>query len=570
MKTNMNMKKVMISVAVLAFGPAAALAQENRISYPSEENAILVIEQRGDSEIRAGSGYNYTLHVRNESDQPLHGVRVFQTLPSSFQIEEEEPRSVRRQGSQGPASMTESRENRSDRQEPQQLQETAEKGAAEGDDGNVPDSRAGSRREARERPADQQQGQPRGQQREMTQGRQGNREQQTTRVWEIGMLGPQETREIRVTAVPTREGELKSCVFASFDRSLCTTLKVTRPELRLTRQWVDDEGTEKDRFFVCDPVHIRYTVRNEGSGTTAETTITEELPQGLTTREGERKIEIDAGELEAGGSETFTVAVRAEKPGEYSNRATARAGDLSSQSNAESIRLHHAEIEVSVEGRGSQYIGRDVEYRITVQNQSDEVPALNTRVRIPGIDERIRFASTDQSIPAEVDVFNLGTLPPGEGRSFSIAFSSDAEGEISSKVEAMAYCAESVTTNISTEFRGIPALQVMVVDQMDPVPVDSETVYEITVLNEGTAMDADITLTGELPETLKFVSASGDSEVQAEGSQLKFDPVDNLAPGDRASWLVTVRGVQAGKGEFSVELKSKSGDARSGEPTTVY
>ena len=139
-------------------------------------------------------------------------------------------------------------------------------------------------------------------------------------------------------------------------------------------------------------------------------------------------------------------------------------------------------------------------------------------------------------------------MPPGESRSFAITFSAEKAGEVSTRVEAMARCAETATAKISTDFRGVAALQVVVTDQKDPVPQGEQTVYEITVTNEGTARDAEICLSGKLPENMEFVSASGDSNVSADGRNLSFDPIDSLEPGESASWLVTVRGAKHGQG----------------------
>jgi uncharacterized repeat protein (TIGR01451 family) len=641
--------------AALAFGPVIAFSQQdrdqNRLAYPSNEDPVLVIEQRGDKEIRAGSAYGYTLHVRNVSDKSLHNVRIHQVLPSSFQLESESVKSERREQSATAGQGRQLRGERAaaNRQRPTESttrewqtrsQQTADRDAEEGDawvrepradrprqdrDSAQPNrsrgepadepadetsaSRPGAqtRREQREssdemRPQTRQERQSRQtgevarrdrsttdearqarQERQARQSRQDqrqasrqqqqpqtDRETMTNRVWTIGMLGPDEERQIRISGVPTQEGELESCVFATFERALCTTLTVTRPELRLTREWINEDGKKAGRFLICDPVRVRYTLRNEGSGTTPEATITEDLPEGLTTRDGKRRININAGEIAAGEQETFTVALKAQTTGEVSSRATAKAGDLTSRSNADPIRLDQAEIDVSVKGRGTQYLGRDVEYQITVTNLSDEVPAENTRVRIPGIDQRMRFANSDREIPTDVDVFTLGTLPPGESRSFGISFSAEEAGEISTRVEAMARCAETATTHISTEFQGVAALQAIVTDHQDPVPQGEQTVYEIVVTNEGTARDAGISLTGKLPAHLEFVSATGDSSVNGEGRELSFDPVENLQPGENASWLVTVRGVKAGKGEFRVNVESNSGSTTIGEPTTVY
>jgi uncharacterized repeat protein (TIGR01451 family) len=491
-----------------------------------------VIEQQDSSEVRAGSDHKYTLLIKNVSDEPLHDVKVHQTMPSSFQMDNE--------------SMPSESE----------------------------DIRRPQRRMQRQQQEDQKEDGP--QQRDLrdqTKGKDAARaegQSKTNRVWTIAMLAPHEEVQIQVSGVPTEVGDIKSCVYATYAKALCTTLRVVKPELSLTREWVDKEGRSRDRFLICDPIYVRYTIMNDGVGTTPSAVITEKLPKGLVAVEGGRKVSIDAGELEAGESETFTVALKARTVGQVSSRAIARAGKLSSRSNAQPIYLEEAEIDVSVEGRDNQYIGRDVEYTITVQNLSEEVPAKNTRVRIPGIDQRMRFANSNVKIPITVDVFTVGTIPPGESRSFSIVFSADKAGEVATRVEAMARCAKKASTTISTEFKGIPALQVVVKDQRDPVPTGEQTVYEISVLNEGSAVDADVKLTGELPDSLEFVSATGDSDVTAKGSKIEFAPVQNLAPGERASWLITVRGVKPGKGEFKVDLTSRSGSSSSGEPTTVY
>ncbi|MEX1048161.1 MAG: hypothetical protein WED15_01440, partial [Akkermansiaceae bacterium] len=391
------------------------------------------------------------------------------------------------------------------------------------------------------------------------------------RVWNIGSLGPREERVIRVSGVPTREGDFQTCVFANYERALCTTMQITRPDLQLSRRWVDEQRTEKQSLFVCDPLFIHYTISNPGTGSTPQTVITEELPQGITTNDGNNVVTVNVGELQAGQVQTFAVPVIATQPGEFTGRATARAGNpLTTQSNAGTIRLAYAEIDVQVQGRATQYIDRDVEYRITVRNLSDEVPALNTQVHVPGIDRRMRFAATDQQIPAQVNTFTIGTLAPGESRSFGIAFSGDRAGEIATQVVAMAYCAENAVANISTEFVGIPALQIVVVDRVDPVAVGDTTVYDISVVNEGTTAETNIVFSGELPPTLEFINARGDSEVFGDQRTLEFAPIQNLRPGESATWQVTVRGVQPGQGEFRLNVQSEGGTFTGAEPTTVY
>jgi uncharacterized repeat protein (TIGR01451 family) len=681
------MKPIFACFTVLVLGAQLAWSQDRRIFYPSEENAILMIEQRGGTNLQAGAGYEYALHIRNLSGDHLHNVRVHQSLSESFQIESEsiesqvvenqrpqtrqtgpqagpaqprqmqqQPRQMQQQRQQLPGQQpqqdqeqdlqlqvqqrimqlqqargnpdsptsgiapqdrpdVQNEENLTDlqlqvEQRLRQMRQTRQAGAPqaqEGQDlqmqvearirelrhsGDIPGGGMENQRPPAGQIRDQQAGaagtqrqpgtpqqapreaaqtrRPQPQQAQHAQHAQQDDQPMIERVWHIGALGPREERQIRVTGIPTQEGAINSCVFATFERALCTTLQVTRPELRLTRQWVDGHGREAERFFICDPVRVRYTILNEGTGTTRQTVITEQLPDGITTNDGASEIQIEVGELRAGQSETYLVGLTVNERGQFSGRAMARAGNLSTRSNARSIQFDKAEIDVSIQGRASQYIDRDVEYQITVTNLSDEVPALNTRVRIPGIDERMRFAATNQAIPANVDVFTIGTLPPGESRSFGIVFTSREAAQVATRVDALAYCADTATTNISTEFVGVPALEIVVVDRVDPVAVGEQTTYIVTVRNEGSAVDGNITLVGELPQNLEFIDALGDTEVRAEGNRLEFDPVEQLAPGERVTWTINVRGAEAGQGEFEINAQSDSGTFSSGEPTTVY
>lgn len=392
----------------------------------------------------------------------------------------------------------------------------------------------------------------------------------TTRVWDLGMLQPGEQREIRVSGIPAGEGAMESCVHATFEQALCTTVQVTRPELLLTRQWVNRDGEPADSFFVCDPVFIRYTIQNDGTGTTPAGEIVEQLPEGATTEQGAQQVRIPIERLGAGRAQTHTVTVQVEQPGEFTSRASARAGQLETQSSAQTVSFLIAELDVDVSGPGQQYIGRDVQYQITVTNTSNVAPALNTQIRIPGIDEQMRFATTDQRIPREIDLFTIGDLEPGESRTFGVVFSATEAGEVATEVQAMAYCAQPATTRIATTFQGISALHVTVTDSVDPVEVNGETTYEIIIINEGTAADTNVEVVGRLPENLEFVSASGDTDVTADGTQLDFGQVRQLPPGGRVSWLVTARGVEPGKADFTIELRSEAGSSIAGEPTTVY
>ena len=68
------------------------------------------------------------------------------------------------------------------------------------------------------------------------------------------------------------------------------------------------------------------------------------------------------------------------------------------------------------------------------------------------------------------------------------------------------------------------------------------------------------------------MSATGDSDVQNQGQNLTFGTIDELAPGDVASWNVTVKATKAAKVQFKLNLESDANPegVREEEPTTLY
>jgi hypothetical protein len=94
------------------------------------------------------------------------------------------------------------------------------------------------------------------------------------------------------------------------------------------------------------------------------------------------------------------------------------------------------------------------------------------------------------------------------------------------------------------------------VDLSDPIEVGSEQIYEITVLNQGSADDTGIRLRCFLEESQRFVSGTGSTPVQAEDRTITAEPLAVLAPKATASWRIVVNALAAGDVRFSTELTS--------------
>ena len=101
--------------------------------------------------------------------------------------------------------------------------------------------------------------------------------------WELGTLRPRETRTIKVSGKADRQGELGTCVFASYKPSLCAALNVVNPQIRVTK-------IAPQQADICDDIEYRYTVTNTGTGVADHVTVREDLPEGLTTQDGRNQV----------------------------------------------------------------------------------------------------------------------------------------------------------------------------------------------------------------------------------------------------------------------------------------
>lgn len=593
-----------LAAAIVA--PATAVQAQDAMLFPiAPEGGVLSVEWQGD-EARAGQEYQYTLRVKNLSKVAAHNVVVHQTLPGGFKVTKSSPRAeqaadnlftragnlaqeeaARRRAEAADAAERQmgKQDTRAPKNEREKTQDADNqtKNSSNDDSAAVRDrakNSADSRKDTYEK-GEKALGQ--GSQERAALDERGNREpdadrrkspkkgepQMREQRWRIGKIEPGQTEEIRVTGLPRKAGQLETCVWVSYQPTYCINLNVVKPQLELTQQILDLEGNARDVFWECETIIVRYKLTNPGSGATEQATLTVDLPKGLKMG-GDQSLKIEVGALAAGESVERTIKIDPQATGNFDMSATASTGALKASSGTGSVEIVRPELEMTVKAPDKAYLGRSVTYEVEVRNTSD-VAALNTVVKLPVPKDARRFASSGKRIDSATDEFSLGRIDAGSSKSFGVTFDPGSAGVVKFDAVARAYCAADVTQQVSTTIEGIPALQISVVDRQDPVKIGEETTYEIRVRNEGSGKDIGIQLTGELSKTLEFIKADGDTKVDGKGSSLNFGKIDRLEPGEVASWLVTVKGAEKGRGALRLQLQSDSiKDVKSSEPTTVF
>lgn len=369
-------------------------------------------------------------------------------------------------------------------------------------------------------------------------------------VWALGDLGPRETRIIKVTAKAGAVGTASQCIGASFNNSLCATTNVVQPALAL-------EKTVTQQALICDPIEIRYSVTNGGSGIATGVVVSDDLPDGLTTKSGSRTVNINVGTLTPGQTRIYSVEARAAEPGNYASVASARAdGGLEAESGEPSVLVTEPVITLVSDCRETQYLSRNVTYEFTASNTGtgDSANAVLT-VNLPAGAPFVR-ASDGATPSGNTITWRLGTLAAGQERTVSVTVLPEAAGRYRATATLTGACADEQRALCETEIVGIPAILLEVIDITDPVEIGTETTYRIRVTNQGSARDSNIRIVCTLPEQQGFVSAGGSTGARTAGNTVTFAPLPVLQPKAVAEWTVTVRAEDEGDIRFRVSMTS--------------
>lgn len=376
----------------------------------------------------------------------------------------------------------------------------------------------------------------------------------TQATWDLGTLGPRESKTIRVRGRATARGTVEMCASVTWDTAACVQTRVVEPQLKLEKQ-------APAEALACEEIPMTFIVTNTGDGAARDVVIEDQLPAGMTS-EGGQTIRIDAGTLDSGQSRTFRKMVKASRTGSFNNTASASSGgDLTVRSNTTTTVVRQPKLTIECKCPDTIWAGRNATCEVTVRNTGDG-PSRDTRIECSASGVPVQFVSASdggQNAGGRT-VWNLGTLEPGATRTLNVTLNPQGKGTFTQTCTANGYCADPVRSECGTDVKGIPAVLLEVIDITDPVQVGTDTTYVITVTNQGSAQDTNVRIVCNLEAAQQLVSATGitqpTSPVNASATSVTFAPLPVLAVGAKESWRVTVKAKSAGDIRFAVQMNT--------------
>lgn len=366
--------------------------------------------------------------------------------------------------------------------------------------------------------------------------------------WSLGTLKGNESKYIRVSGSATKTGSLEYCGDATFEIPNCVTTVVVEPALKVT-------VSAPESVLICDPIPIKYTITNSGTGVAKDAKLTSDLPNGLVTSDGKSNLVFPVGNLMPGQTKNLSATGKAKQTGKFTIPVKGSAtGGLTADGAPATVTVVEPKLTITKTAPKKLYLGRQMTYQVTVKNVGD-APADKTVVT-DTLPAGVSFVSaSDGGVNAMGTVkWNIGALYPNKSKTMSITVSANDVGDLRNVAKAEAVCTKAVSATTSTNVQGIAAILLEVVDVADPIPVGSNETYVITATNQGTAIDTNIQIVCTLEPNMTYVSSSGASSGSAAGNVITFAPLPKLAAKAKAEWRVVVRAVKAGDVRFTVTM----------------
>jgi uncharacterized repeat protein (TIGR01451 family) len=369
--------------------------------------------------------------------------------------------------------------------------------------------------------------------------------------WNLGNLEAGGERRVRVEIQPTGQGELLLSPSATFTAAVGCRTRVVRPPFAVTVQTAETAQRGSAVLF-------QIQVTNHGPNTLNRVVLRAHLSPGLQHPQG-NEVATELGNLGPGEMRVVPLETVAAQPGrliveaeaaaEGSMQARSRAGVLVTEP-ALSLRLAWPD------GLRQAVPGRDVDLRLEVANPGPQA-AANVRL-VQTVPEGLEFvgASTGGVLDAATKniVWSLGTLGPGQAQTLMLRLRPRSAGDWTTQGVATADRLAEARAQQSLHVEGAPSLSLEVVGRDDPLEVGAETVYEVRVVNQGSAASPNVRLTAQVPEGLLPVRAEPAARIQQ--GQVAFDPLPQLQPQHAILYRIRVRGQRSGDWRFQADLSA--------------
>lgn len=479
-----------------------------KLTLPQQRKPVLELQvTAGEAEMMVGQNQTIEVTLVNRSDQPVRGIRIDPKISDNFQIDRISQRT-------------------SDAEDPQQQ-----------------DPQQQRRDEAGEAAALQ-----------------------------LESLAAEASETFVIEGTATSTGVVRLAFDVDYDdeAAAIVAFKAVRPQVELTRVLVV-ESEVVDQVYACDEAKVRYVVANRGSGDTGKLVISESLPGGVTTSDEAETIELTVDGIPPGQEWTREIPLQFSGSATWDGRAEARFADQTVRATPLRADIIQPLAELSVRVANQVLVGDTADIHVQVRNTGEHaIP--EAQLVLPEGDLFAGAAIHGMSGAAiENGGIALGDIAPETERTFTIALRPTEPGTVEGELKLEARCVKADPQQVAFEVVGVPALQVEVIDDNDPIAVGGRITYRVRITNEGSAPVENIQVEALLSEHLEALGLEGQGQLPRDGGSIRLSDGGTLQAGESMEWRLQARGRSPGSGKLQLEVASNvtPQPITEEEPTTI-
>ena len=367
-------------------------------------------------------------------------------------------------------------------------------------------------------------------------------------VWNLGNVEAGEERTFQVQYRSVSDVDLKLCAFLQTTSCSCSAAKTVRARIAI-------EKTGPETAILGENVPYTITISNVGDGTARDVVLNDYLPEGLRHSSGSAQLSQNIGSLAPGESKTLTLSAQAVSRGRHCNRAVVNTSNAGTAESTACTVVQERQLQLTKDGTKSQFLGRKANYTITVTNPGDA--SLTDVVVVDTLPPYTTYVSSSGgSVQDNKVIWRLNTLGAGQSQSFNVTVTCHTPGTHVNTVTAE--CREGLRRDAEapTIWRGMPAVRLEVVDHPDPVEIGGETIYTISVMNQGTAQDGNVEVIAVFPPSLKPLAVSGATNSRIDGQRVIFAPVAVIEPKQEIIYKIKAQALSVDDARLKVSVKT--------------
>lgn len=373
-----------------------------------------------------------------------------------------------------------------------------------------------------------------------------------TLIWSLGEMEPRQSRSIKLKLglrMGEAEPELKCNARVKYESVVASVAKVYQPKLVV-------ETTSPLNGVVNGKLKLEIKITNTGNTAAKSVLLRAPLPPELAHQFGP-DLENDLGRLEPGESRLVPLTMTGVKAGRTVSKIMVSTEGAQSVEKIVPVEILQVHLGLAARSPKTRFLHRPNEYAFTVSNKG-AAEASDAKL-VAALPKGVSFVHASDSGQYDAGkhevVWAVGNVKPGESREITMTGVATELGDQECKALLSANGIQHEAA-ARTMVQGVAAMQMEVVETVDPLEVGGTTIYSIKVVNQGSAVQTGLELVCVCPPEMQPMDTRAPVKHRIEGQKVVFEKVATLEPRDELVFKVKCKALKPGDARFRVEMVS--------------